>query len=119
MYSVFCALPIVAQQDRAQPPDNTKVNKQNGPTADQAANTRTDRELMQQIRKSLVEDKSLSSYAHNVKIIATHGKVTLRGPVTSEEERHAVEQKAADVAGSGNVTNELTIKAARVKKNKS
>ena len=119
MCSVLCALPIFAQQDRAQPPDNTKVNKQNGPTADQAANSRTDRELMQQIRKSLVDDKSLSSYAHNVKIIASHGQVTLKGPVTSEEERHAVEQKAADVAGARNVTNELTIKASRVKKDKS
>ena len=71
---------------------------------------------MQKIRKSVVDDKSLSTYAHNVKIIAKDGKVTLKGPVQSEEEKKSIEQKATDVAGSGNVTNEITIKAARVKK---
>jgi len=117
--SVLCAFgswSVYAQQDRAQQPDNTKVNKQNGPTADQATNARTDRELMQNIRKSLVDDKSLSTYAHNVKIIARNGKVTLKGPVTSEEEKRTVEQKAAEVAGAGNVTNDITIKASRAKR---
>jgi osmotically-inducible protein OsmY len=77
----------------------------------------SDREIMQKIRKSVVEDKSLSTYAHNVKIIAQAGKVTLKGPVRSEEEKRSVEQKATDIAGAGNVTNELTIKAARTKAN--
>jgi hyperosmotically inducible protein len=117
--TICCGLQAFAQQDRAPAPDNTKVNRQDAPTADQATNARTDRELMQKIRRSLMDDKSLSTYAHNVKIIASHGKVTLKGPVTSEEEKHSVEQKAADVAGAGNVTNELTIRAARAKRNKS
>lgn len=73
---------------------------------------------MQKIRKSVVDDKSLSSYAHNVKIIARGGKVTLKGPVRSEDEKRSIEEKAADVAGSGNVTSEITIKAARAKKDK-
>ncbi|PWU02089.1 MAG: hypothetical protein C5B51_21560 [Terriglobia bacterium] len=72
--------------------------------------------MMQKIRKSLMDDKALSTYAHNVKIIAQHGKVTLKGPVRSEEEKTAVEKAATDVAGAGNVTNELAIKAARTKK---
>jgi osmotically-inducible protein OsmY len=64
----------------------------------------------------VVEDKSLSTYAHNVKIIAQNGRVTLKGPVRSEEEKKAVERKAEEAAGTGNVASEITVKAARVKK---
>ena len=65
---------------------------------------------MQKIRKAVMDDKSLSSYAHNVKIISQNGKVTLKGPVRSADEKQSIEQKATDVAGVGNVTNEITIK---------
>jgi hypothetical protein len=65
----------------------------------------------------VVDDKTLSTYAHNVKIIAQDGKVTLRGPVRSEEEKKNIEQKAIDVAGAGNVTNEITIKPSTKKTN--
>jgi osmotically-inducible protein OsmY len=103
----------VAQQ--TPPPDNTKTNERDraktAKTADQAKNAATDRDLMQKIRKSIMDDKDLSTYAHNVKIIAVDGKVTLKGPVRSEEEKKTVEQKATEVAGAGNVTNEITIKA--------
>jgi hyperosmotically inducible protein len=94
--------------------DNTKVNqrdKSSGePTADQGKNNANDREIMQKIRKAVMDDKSLSTYAHNVKIISQDGKVTLKGPVRSAEEKQTIEQKAAGVAGAGNVTNEITIK---------
>ena len=101
-------------QPKATQPDNTRVNQRDRsntePTADQAKNNATDRQLMQQIRKAVVDDKSLSTTAHNVKIIAHNGKVTLKGPVNSEEEKQSVEQKAKEVAGAGNVTNELSVK---------
>ena len=94
--------------------DNTKVNQRDrssgAPTADQGKNNVNDREIMQKIRKAVMDDKSLSTYAHNVKIISQNGKVTLKGPVRSAEEKQTIEQKAADVAGAGNVTNEITIK---------
>jgi osmotically-inducible protein OsmY len=95
-------------------PDNTKVNERDRskgePTADQAKNTVNDREIMQKIRQAVMDDKTLSTYAHNVKIISQKGKVTLKGPVRSDEEKKSVEQKATDVAGAGNVTNEMTVK---------
>ena len=98
----------------AQAPDNTKVNERDRaksqPTADQAKNGQTDREIMQKIRKAVVGDKSLSTYGHNVKIISEHGKVTLKGPVHSEEERKNIEAKAVEVAGSGNVNNMIEVK---------
>ena len=97
-------------------PDNTNANKsQQGasPTADQGKNNKSDLQTMQRIRKAVIADKSLSSYAHNVKIIATDGKVTLKGPVRSEAEKASIEQKAVDVVGAGKVTNEITIKPAQ------
>ena len=65
---------------------------------------------MRKIRRAVVADKSLSTYAHNIKIIAQGGKITLKGPVHTEEEKKAIEAKAAEIAGAGNVTNELTVK---------
>jgi osmotically-inducible protein OsmY len=94
----------------AQEPDNTKTNKREQPTADQAKNTLSDRDSMQKIRQAVVGDKSLSTYAHNVKIISRNGKVTLKGPVRSEEEKRTIEAKAEEVVGKGNVTNNLTVK---------
>lgn len=46
-----------------------------------------------------MQDKSLSAYAHNVKVVTQNGIVTLKGPVKSEEEKTAIEQKAAEAAG--------------------
>ena len=98
----------------AQAPDNTKTNERDRaksqPMADQAKNNLSDREIMQRIRKDVVGDKSLSTYGHNVKIIADHGKVTLKGPVHTDEERKNIEAKAVEVAGSGNVNNMIEVK---------
>ncbi len=72
---------------------------------------------MQKIRKAIVADSSLSTYGHNVKVISEHGKVTLKGPVHSESERKNLEAKAVEVAGSGNVINQLSVKAEKGKVN--
>jgi osmotically-inducible protein OsmY len=69
--------------------------------------------MTQQIRKAIVQDKSLSTYAHNVKIITQNGQVTLKGPVRSDDEKRALEAKATEVAGAGNVNDELNVKPAR------
>jgi osmotically-inducible protein OsmY len=80
---------------------------------------KSDRDITQQIRKAIVGDKSLSTYAHNVKIITRNGQVTLKGPVRSDEEKSAVEQKATEVAGSGKVTNQITVAPSKSSKTKS
>jgi hyperosmotically inducible protein len=107
-------IPYLAAQDQPPAPDNTKVNKRDrsktAPTADQAKNTTNDRDIMQKIRQAVMDDKTLSTYGHNVKIISQHGKVTLKGPVRSEDEKTKIEKMATDVAGAGNVTNQITIK---------
>lgn len=112
-----CGSLVFAQSSAAQSSpdaDNTKVNQQdqnpNQPTADQQQNNRSDRDLTLQVRQAIISDKTLSTYAHNIKVITQNGQVTLKGPVRSEEEKSAVEAKAAAIAGDGKVTSELTVK---------
>jgi hyperosmotically inducible periplasmic protein len=115
---VFSGCVIARAQDPAQTTtpqaDNTKVNERdrnaNQTTADQQKENRSDRDITQQIRKAIIGDKSLSTYAHNVKIVTRNGMVTLKGPVRSEDEKKAVEEKAAAVAGNGNVSSQLDVK---------
>lgn len=94
--------------------DNTKINERarntNQPTADQQPNNRSDRDITQQVRQAIMADKTFSTYAHNVKVITQNGQVTLKGPVRSDDEKRALEAKAAAIAGDGKVTNELTVK---------
>jgi hyperosmotically inducible protein len=103
------------QSDPQAQPDNTKNNKgdnQKGAvTADQQKETAADRELAKKIRKSIASDSSLSSYAHNVKIIVRDGMVTLKGPVNTDAEKNAIGAKASDIAGADKVQNELTVKS--------
>jgi len=103
-----CAIPVAAQA-----PDNTKRNandrQANAKTADQQSNAASDVDITQRIRRAIVADKSLSTNAHNVKIITRAGKVTLKGPVRSDAEKKTVEAKAAEVAGAANVTSQVSI----------
>ena len=99
------------------PADNTKVNTRDrakgAVTADQQKENASDRELTQKIRRALMQDKTLSSYAHNVKIVAQGGQVTLKGPVRTEDEKRTVETKAAEVAGAGHVINQMSVAPAK------
>lgn len=106
-----------AQEATSQAPsatDNTRTNERDRsasePTADQQKDNRSDRDITQQIRQSIMKDKSLSTYAHNIKIITQQGQVTLKGPVQSEDEKKAIEAKAAEVAGENKVSSELNVK---------
>ena len=105
---------IAAQQTA---PDNTKVNQRDRkaaePTAGQQKENTNDREVTQKIRRSITQDKSLSTYAHNIKIISQNGAVTLRGPVRSETEKKTIEAKASEIAGATNVKSELEIAPAK------
>jgi hyperosmotically inducible protein len=112
---VFCAslmaMPVPRYQYPQQTaPDNTKKNKdQPNPTADQQKSNASDRAITQKIRKAVHDDASLSTYGHNIKIITQDGKVTLRGPVRSEEEKNNLQAKAVAVARAENVTNQLEV----------
>lgn len=113
MYFAVAALAAAMLGVQAQEPDNTKTNKRDreagSVTADDQKMNKADRELAQKIRKAVNEDKTLSTYAHNVKIIVQDGVVTLKGPVRTDAEKTAIEAKATGIAGVKNVTNLLEI----------
>ena len=98
-------------------PDNTKANQQDrakgAATADQQKDNASDRDITHKIRQAVMDDKSLSTYAHNVKVVAQDGQVTLKGPVRSENEKKTVEAKAVEVAGAGHVSNQITIASSK------
>jgi len=112
--SLASAIGLVAQDPAPQTkPDNTKVNQRdrnkNEVTADQQKQNSSDVQLTKNIRRAIVKDKSLSTYAHNIKIIAQDGTVTLKGPVHSDQEKQAVVAKATEIAGAGNVKDEISV----------
>jgi osmotically-inducible protein OsmY len=96
-----------------QAPDNTKANQKDRvadpTTADKQSMNKTDAALVKKIREAVYADKSLSTYAHNVKIIVRGGEVTLKGPVRTPEERDSIQQKAASIAGAEHVANQLEV----------
>jgi hyperosmotically inducible periplasmic protein len=105
------AFAVTQDQSGTTAPDNSATNKTGGPTADKQSQATSDRMLTQNIRKAIIADKSISMYGHNVKIIASGGAVTLKGPVHTEEEKQNIGAKAADAAGGASkVTNDLTVK---------
>jgi osmotically-inducible protein OsmY len=115
---VFCATATASYAqtpDTSTKPDNTAVNKRdrnsNEVTADQQKTNAADQDLTKKVRQSIMSDKSLSSYAHNIKIISQDGSVTLKGPVKSEDEKKIVMEKAVAAAGSPDkVTDEISVK---------
>lgn len=111
----LAVVPAPASQDSQTQPDNTKNNegdnKKGAVTADQQKTNPADRDLAKKIRRSITSDSSLSTYAHNVKVIVRDGMVTLKGPVKSEDEKNAIGSKASDIAGADKVQNELTVKS--------
>lgn len=104
----------MAQDSTPVAPDNSAINVRDrnsgAMTADQQSNNKADLELTRQIRRAIVKDGSLSTMAHNVKIVTADGDVTLRGPVRTEHERTAIASEAQAIAGVKNVRNQLEVK---------
>jgi osmotically-inducible protein OsmY len=95
------------------PPDNTGRNVQDRSgatlTPGDQSESEADRTLTQRVRQAVVADDSLSTTAHNIKIITINGVVTLRGPVNSAQEKANIDAKAQQIAGATKVDNQLEI----------
>ena len=94
--------------------DNTKRNSEknkNTDTAEKQSNSKDDLALTQKIRQVVIKDGSLSMNAKNVKIIARDGKITLQGPVDSQQEKDTIATKAREIAGNDKVEDQLEVKA--------
>ena len=92
--------------------DNTEVNVRDRSDVaktpiDQNEN-QPDINITANVRKRVVDTK-MSVNAQNVKIITQDGKVTLRGPVKSEDEKIQIDKIAREVAGPANVENLLEV----------
>ena len=94
--------------------DNTKRNStdenRNTETAEKQSNNKDDLALTQKIRQEVVKDGSLSMNGKNIKIIVRAGKVMLRGPVDSQQEKDAIGTKAGQISGPNQVNNQLEVK---------
>ncbi len=115
---LFCTVSFIGcgqnPNTSALEPDNTRVNTRDRNsaelTADQQQENATDRELTNKIRQSVIADKSLSTYAHNIKIISQDGRVTLKGPVESADEKIAIVAMAVSAAGdAAKVTDQISV----------
>ena len=118
--ATFAAKPVLASHHPLESPLASRAEQSaSKPTADQQSNDKSDVGITKQIRHAITSDKTLSTSAHNVKVITERGHVTLRGPVRSESEKQQIEAKAIAVAGSGNVKNEMSVGTPTTKANKS
>jgi sporulation protein YlmC with PRC-barrel domain len=95
-------------------PDNTARNIRDRDdrtlTPLNQGNSTADVATTAQIRKEIIAGKSMSVNARNVKIITINGRVTLRGPVNTAEEKRLIGEIADRIATSGSVDNQLEVK---------
>lgn len=100
-------------QDAVPPTDNTRVNQRDRNhetlTPTDQPNDKVSLGIAADVRSAIVNDTSLSTNAHNVKVVARGGEVVLRGPVASADEKAKVEQIVRSVAGVTRVDNQLDV----------
>jgi hyperosmotically inducible protein len=112
------ALPLwaFAANDKPHDVDNSAKNERDRDhktlTSGDQSERPENRQLTQTIRQAIMKDRSLTTTAKNVKIITTDGKVTLRGPVNTAEEKMKIHDLAKTAAGQVPVNDQLEIKAA-------
>ena len=112
--SLLAIAALSACKPASDPPaaDNTAKNDRDRtatPTADNAVHNTSDLDLTQKIRQAVMSDGSLSTNAHNCKIVVQNGTVTLVGPVANDAERTKLEQIAMANAGDRKIVNQLEV----------
>lgn len=98
----------------ADQPTNTSTNKRDRDdktmTPLDQGGGKSDIAITAQIRKAIIANETMSVNAQNVKIITLNGKVTLRGPVNSAEEKRIIGEISSDFVNSDHVNNQLDLK---------
>ena len=109
------ALSAIAQDAPAA--DNTAKNERDRSgetkTSGDQSNSPEDIKITAAIRRAIVGENSLSMTSKNVKIITADGKVTLRGPVSSAEEKARIAKLAQSAAGKAKIDNQLEVTASK------
>ncbi len=96
------------QTDRTNTGINVRDRDSTAKTSPDQNQNQSDINITAEIRKQVVASK-MSSNAQNVKIITQSGKVTLRGPVQTTEEKQRIGEIALAVAGADRVDNQLEV----------
>jgi hyperosmotically inducible periplasmic protein len=96
-----------AGQPRTTPPPTETTP----PTQPPAEPGQQDATIAAEIRSAIMDDASLSTSAHECKVVVSQGSVTLMGTVESQAEKEAIEAKARAVTGVVSVDNQLEVQA--------
>jgi osmotically-inducible protein OsmY len=102
--------PVVA--DRTKEADNTGLNerdRQPTTTPLDQGNSTAETDITASIRKGIMADDTLSFNAKNVKVVTVGSKVTLRGPVQTDQARVAIAALAKRTPGVSEVDNQLEV----------
>ncbi|MDZ4401758.1 PRC-barrel domain-containing protein [Prosthecobacter sp.] len=102
--------------------DNTARNARDRDTADtltpiDQGSSKADTSITAQIRRDVTALNNISVNAQNVKIITLNGRVTLRGPVNTADERQLIGSIAERIVRAKNVDNQLEVKSATAASN--
>ena len=90
---------------------NVQDRKDATMTSFDQGNSKADTDTTAQIRKEITASEKMSASGKNVKVITKDGRVTLRGPVDSADEKRLIGEIANRIARSGNVDNQLEVKS--------
>ena len=107
--SLACAISVIAE-DKV---PGEKDSAPKPPSAENQSNDPADIKITQQIRQAVVGNDALSTTAKNVKIVSSGGRVFLRGPVKTAQEKESIQKAAETAAGEGKVTNLIEVEPAR------
>ena len=78
-------------------------------TAQDQSNAAWSTNITRKIRADIVNDKTLSTNAKNIKIIVINNQVLLKGPVENHAEVDKILKAAANVAPTHTIYNELVV----------
>ena len=112
----LCAFSLAALADNNEKakPDNTATNERDRSgetkTSGDQLNSSADLKTTQAIRQALMKDDALSMTAKNIKVITANGRVTLRGPVKTVQEKTKIDQLAKSAAGGAQIDDQLEVK---------
>lgn len=96
----------------AQSSSTTSSPDQNSTTTQSSSSSSTSGQgSSEKVRSTLKSDATLSPISSNVTIQDQNGKVALNGTVKSEAEKQQIVSKAEELAGSGNVIDNLQVKS--------
>ena len=111
------SLAALADDNEKTKPDNTATNERDRSsetkTSGDQSNNSADLKITQAIRQALMKDRELSTTAKNIKVITANGRVTLRGPVKSAQEKAKIDQIAKSAAGGAQIDNQLDVEGSK------